>query len=495
MVRHGQRSEHAAQPGKTSADPLISKDDWGSVFDRMRLDDIRRVRVAWADQHGVSRTKVITSRAFPKVCSEGLRCNLGTLLSDSSGRTVMDPFATDRGLHRPEFAGAPDLLLFPDPSTFRVLPWAPQTGWVIADLAATTGEPLSFSSRAQLRTAVDLASQSDVRPAVGIELEFHLMRAADRASTGPVESIGAYAVRPTHTGYQHQSEAALDNVSDFLDILQDHLEQLDLPVRTLEVECGPSQFEISLDVLGAMEAADAAFLLKNAAKMIARRHGYHITFMARPASPGFSSSGWHLHLSMTDGLGVNLFVPEDDRELLSRHGRHFVGGIMRNAREAALLTVPTITGYKRLQPHSLAPDRVTWAADNRGAMIRVTGDRSLGSTHIENRVGDPAANGYLYIASQILTGLDGITRAEEPPPPAKAPYEEDSPRLPSTLPEAISAFEASELFLKTMGEDFVTFYAAHKRSEAARFAASELGRTTEPHQVSDWEQFEYFDLY
>lgn len=474
---------------------MIAKGDWGSVFDRMRSDDIRRIRVVWADQHGVSRTKVVTSRAFPKICSEGLRCNLGTLLSDSSGRTIMDPFTPERVLDRPEFAGAPDLVLCPDPSTFRVLPWARQTGWVIADLATTAGEPLSFSSRAQLRAAVDLASQSDVRPVVGIELEFHLMRVADQASTGPTESIGACAVRPTHSGYQHQSEAALDNVSDFLDVLQEHLEELDLPIRTLEVECGPSQFEISLDVLGAMEAADAAFLLKNAAKMIARRHGYHITFMARPTSQGFCSSGWHLHLSITDALGQNLFVPKDDRELLSEYGRHFVGGILRNAREATLLTVPTVTGYKRLKPHSLAPDRVTWAEDNRGAMIRVTGDRKLGSTHIENRVGDPAANGYLYIASQILTGLDGISKGEEPPPPTKAPYEDDSIRLPTSLPEAITAFEASELFLKTMGEDFVTFYAAHKRSEAARFAASELGRTTEPSEVSKWEQLEYFDFY
>lgn len=472
----------------------LARGDWEPVFERIRSEGIRRIRVAWSDQHGVSRAKVVTAQMFPKICFEGLRCNIGTLLSDSSGKMTTDPFTPGGVLNRADLAGAPDLVLRLDPATFRVLPWAPHTGWIIADLFTAAGEALPFSTRWQLRQAAELAAAHDVRPVIGIELEFHLMRATDAVDLDATAS-GMHAVRPTHSGYQHQSEAALDNVSDFLDVLQDHLEDLGLPVRTIEVEHGPCQFELSLDVLGAIEGADAAFLVKNASKMIAKRHGYHITFMPRPAIRGFYSSGWHLHLSATDKLGQNLFVPADDREPLSTFGRHFVNGILTHAREAALLTIPTVTGYKRLQPRSLAPDRVTWGCDNRGAMIRITGDRVLGSTHIENRVGDTAANGYLYIASQLLTGLDGIAMAEEPPSPTDTPYEDDAVRLPTTMAEAIDAFETSEFLRTAMGEEFVAFYAEHKRNEVARFEASDLGHTEDPRAVSEWEQLEYFDLY
>ncbi|MFC4950193.1 glutamine synthetase family protein [Pseudonocardia sp. GCM10023141] len=469
---------------------------WEPVFERIRAEGIRRVRIAWADQHGVSRAKVVPTALFPKLVGEGLRSNVGTLLGDSAGKIIINPFSSGGGFGRAEMTGAPDLVIRPDPQTFRVLPWAAQTGWVTGDMFFTTGEPLPYSSRGQLRGAIDAATATGVSAIVGVELEFHLTRNVAQARTIglPGEPGTAGSVVPTNSGYQHQSEADLDEVSEFLDVLQDNLEALNFPVRTIESELGPSQFELSLDVLPALEGGDASFLLKNAAKMIAKRHGYHITFMARPGIPGFFSSGWHLHMSMVDQTGRNLFVPDDDK-LLSRYGRHFTNGVLIHAREGALLSNSTVTGYKRLRPNSLAPDRLCWGADNRGAMVRVTGERADGSTHIENRIGDTAANGYLYIAGQILAGLDGVARGEEPPSPTEVPYETEATRLPTSLAEAVREFENSEFFRKAMGEEFVRFYAAHKRSEAERFERSDLGRTDEPDAVSEWEQREYFDLY
>jgi glutamine synthetase len=470
--------------------------EWEPIFARINAEGIRRVRIAWSDQHGVSRAKIVTAAAFPKLAANGLRSNVGTLLGDSAGQIIVNPFSRGGGFNRPEMAGAPDLVIKADPSTFRVLPWSPDTGWVTGDLFFTSGESLPFSSRGQLRNAMDVAARQGVTAVVGVELEFHLTRRLDNdRSIGLPGSPGtAGSVMPTNSAYQHQSEADLDEVADFLDVLQDHLERLQLPLLSIEAELGPSQFELSLDALGALEAADAAFLLKNASKMIARRHGYHITFMPRPGISGFFSSGWHLHLSMVDAAGKNLFVP-DDSQLLSTYGRHFINGLLTHAREGALLSNSTVTGYKRLQPNSLAPDRLTWGDDNRGAMVRVTGVRSDSSTHIENRIGDTAANGYLYVAGQLLAGLDGVASGEEPPLPTDSPYEQEATRLPSTMAEAIDEFERSEFFRKAMGDEFVWFYAAHKRSEAERFAQSELSHTDDPHAVSEWEHREYFDLY
>ncbi len=470
---------------------------WEPIFDRIRAENIRRIRISWSDQHGVSRVKVVTTEIFPKIVADGLRSNVGTLLGDSAGKMIVNPFSPGGGFNRAEMAGAPDLVVRPDPATFHVLPWSPQTGWVTGDMFFTTGESLPYSVRGQLRNAIQAAADNGVSAMVGIELEFHLTRddRSGRTIGIPGEPGTAGLVTPTSSAYQHQAEADVDAVSEFLDVLQNHLQALGMPILTIESELGPSQFEVSLGVLPALEAADTAFLFKNAAKMIARRHGYHITFMARPAIPGFFSSGWHLHISMVDEGGDNLFVPDDTDQLLSKYGRHFTNGVLRRACEGALLSNSTVTGYKRLQPNSLAPDRVTWGADNRGALVRVTGDRADRSTHIENRIGDTAANGYLYIAGQMLAGLDGVAAGEEPPSPSDRPYETDAGKLPRTLAEAVTAFESSEFFRKTMGEEFVWFYAAHKRSEVERFESSPLSKTEDARQISEWEQREYFDLY
>lgn len=470
---------------------------WRPVFDDMGQAGIRRVRVAWADQHGVSRSKIVTADTFPSVVERGLRTNVGTLLGDSAGQIIVNPFSSGGGFGRREMSGAPDMVVRPDPATFRVLPWLPDTGWVTGDLFFTSGEPLPYSTRGQLVKAIASASLTGVEAMVGIELEFHLTRFADGTRTiGAMGEPGTPStVIPLNSGYQHQSEADLDVAADFLAVLQDNLEALGLPLRTIESELGPSQFELSLDVLPALAAGDAAFLLKNAAKMIARRHGYHLTFMPRPGIPGFFSSGWHLHLSMVDQTSRrNRFVPDDD-SLLSAYGRQFVNGVLTHTGEGALLSNPTVNGYKRFQANSLAPDRLTWGADNRGSLIRVTGERADDSVHIENRIGDTAANGYLYIAGQIFAGLDGIARGAEPPPPSDEPYETTATMLPTTLASAVDAFDRSEFFRKTMGSEFVSFYAAHKRSEAHRFAASQLNGAGEPESVSEWEQREYFDLY
>ena len=145
-------------------------------------------------------------------------------------------------------------------------------------------------------------------------------------------------------------------------------------------------------------------LFRSAVKQVAQRHGYHATFMCRPKLANVMSSGWHLHQSLTDRKShANAFM--DGREAAVGDGQALHGGPARTMRAAAAaFSTPTLNGYKRYRPFSLAPDRAIWGRDNRGVMVRVLGGPGDPATHLENRVGEPAANPYLYMASQIVSG-------------------------------------------------------------------------------------------
>ena len=227
-------------------------------------------------------------------------------------------------------------------------------------------------------------------------------------------------------------------------------------------------------------------LFRSAAKQVCARHGYHATFMCRPAVDNVFSSGWHLHQSLRarEG-GANAFMPGAGGAALSETGLRFAAGLLAHARAASVFTTPTINGYKRFKPFSLAPDRVAWAPDNRGAMLRVVSAPGDPGSRIENRVGEPAANPYLYVASQILSGLDGLERGLEPPPPTAAPYDEAAPALPRSLMEALEALAGDDMFRDRLAPGFVDYVTAIKRAEIDRYLSA----------VTDWEQREYLRVF
>ena len=154
-------------------------------------------------------------------------------------------------------------------------------------------------------------------------------------------------------------------------------------------------------------------------------------------------------------------------------------------RAATVFTTPTINGYKRYRSYSLAPDRAIWGRDNRGVMIRVLGAAHNPATRLENRVGEPAANPYLYMASQVLAGLDGVDSGLDPGPSADTPYEARAPFLPKSLQEAVQALDEDPFFRQALGSTFVDYYVHIKNAEIARFQA----------EVTDWEHREYFEAF
>jgi glutamine synthetase len=208
--------------------------------------------------------------------------------------------------------------------------------------------------------------------------------------------------------------------------------------------------------------------------------------MCRPKLPNLFASGWHLHQSIVSrSSGDNAFMAKDGDGPLSAFGRFYLAGLLQHAAASAVFTMPTINGYKRYRSYSLAPDRAIWGRDNRGVMIRVLGGASDPATRLENRIGEPAANPYLYMASQILSGLDGVDRALDPGPSADTPYETQAALLPKTLREAVSALQDDPFFRDALGAGFVDYYVHIKNAEIDRFQA----------EVSDWEQREYFEMF
>jgi glutamine synthetase len=284
------------------------------------------------------------------------------------------------------------------------------------------------------------------------------------------------------TGYQLLTEHKYDQVEPVVDVLRKNLDELRLPLRSFELEFGPSQIELTLAPQAGMEGADAMLLLRSAVKQVARRHGYHATFMCRPKLPNVMSSGWHLHQSLRRN-GLNAFVsPGED---LSEVGKQYLAGLLARARAASAFAVPTINGYKRFRPYSLAPDRLVWGKENRGALLRVVGGPRDPDTRIENRIGEPAANPYLYFASQIYCGMDGMERRLALARSADTPYETKADPLPRTLEEALQHLRADKAMRDGFGAAFVDYFCRIKEAEIARFNL----------EVSDWEHREYFDLF
>jgi glutamine synthetase len=448
----------------------------------VKLDGLKSVRFSFADQHGVLRGKTLAVSEVPAALEDGVRVTSTLLLKDTAHRTVFPAFTPGGGVGMAEMQGAADVLMKADPSTFRVLPWAPETGWVLCDLAFQDGRPVPYDTRALLKSA--LAKLNPYAFICGLEIEFHVFRVTD--SRLRPEDAGQPGTPPEvellTTGYQYLTEQRYDQLSPVVDILRADLEKLDLPLRSFEVEYGPSQVEITLGILPGLAAADAMVLFRSAVKQIARRHGYHATFMCRPKLPNVMSSGWHLHQSLARD-GKNAFVSE--KEDLSETGRQWLAGLLAHARAACALSTPTINGYKRYRPYSLAPDRVVWGKENRGALLRVIGAPGDRGTRIENRIGEPAANPYLYIASQIYSGLDGMARKLPLPASADTPYEAKADALPKTLSEAISHLRGDACLRKGLGDSFVDYYCRIKEAEVARFNA----------EVSEWEHREYFELF
>lgn len=457
------------------------------LIGRLEGKGIETVRVLFPDQHGILRGKTIVASALSSIFANGMAAPSTVLLKDTSNRTVFSVWDGQESGAWVPMGGAGDILLCPDADTFRILPWAPHSAWILCDAYEKSGNAIGFAPRSVLKRALGRLDALELELVVGLEVEFHVFDVVDAklehaASTMPGQPP---STRPLEHGYQFLSEARYDRLEWIMDELRRNAQALHLPVRSTEVEMGPSQFEFTFDPADPLTHADNMVMFRTMVKEVCARKGLHATFMCRPKLDNVVASGWHLHQSLVrKGSGENLFIP-DRTDCPTEIAGQWIAGLLQHARESCILTTPTINGYKRYQPFQLAPDRIQWGQDNRGAMIRSLMRPGDSASRIENRVAETAANPYYFFASQIVSGLAGVEGNLVPPAPVETPYVSDATELPKSLIAAVEEFERSSLYRTELGEEFVDYISHLKRAEWKRYMMT----------VSEWEQAEYFSVF
>jgi glutamine synthetase len=469
-----------------------------AVEKTIRQKNLELVRFSFSDQHGVLRGKTLLATEAVNALRSGVTMTSTLLAKDTAHHNVFPVFEPGGGMGLSEMGGAGNFLMVADPETFRLLPWADKTGWLLCDCYFSNGKPVPMATRQLYRDALAKLAIAGFDYFAGLEIEFHLFKIDDHRLAPAYISWPPQPPTVTHTthGFQYLTEGRYDQVAPMMDVLRNNITALGLPLRSIEIELGPSQFEFTFAPESGMAPADAMVLLRSTLKQVAHRHGYLASLMCRPRLPNTIASGWHLHQSLLDRQsGANVFVSNVENETLSPLGQTFLAGLLANARAATAFATPTLNGYKRYHgTNTMAPIQAVWAQDNRGVMVRLMGEPGDASTHLENRTGEPLANPYLYMASQIYAGLDGIGRKLEPGASADAPYERAAEPLPAALEEALAALRANECFRTGFGDFFVDYYLHLKEAEIARYR-NEVPENADPAEVTEWEHREYFDLY
>ena len=253
------------------------------VIARIRSLGLRTVRLAVVDQHGVPRGKMLSPEAAIAAMSDGLDFS-GAIYSLDTGNQVFVPaFARGGGFGIEEFTGFPDVMLVPDPATFRVLPWADRTGWMLCDVYFGNGQPMPLDGRGLLRRVLGSLAEAGYDFLGGIEVEFYIVV----RTPGPLSPVDAgftppaLAVSVFERGYQYLSEVRLDGMGPVLEAVRDALDGVGLLPRSMEDEWGPGQIEVSFPPIAGLAAADAAVLFRSAVKQVCQRRGLLATFMCQ----------------------------------------------------------------------------------------------------------------------------------------------------------------------------------------------------------------------
>jgi glutamine synthetase len=443
--------------------PQPLESDVTAVAERLRAGGFDVVRVSYADMIGVDRGRDVLIEELPGAVGHGLAFCRAVYHTSPMGDVVPVQGGLEEGL--------PDITVFPDLATVTALPWEPRAAWCLGDAVTPDGAAAPESPRVVAQRVARHAAGLGYTLVCGPELEFYL------CEPGPGGAWQRYA---NELGNVYVVGRKGDPQGVLLDMLR-QLRDAGLRVTAANHEFSPGQFEINLGHSDLVDAADRSFRLKSAVQEIARYSGLLATFMAKPFNDE-GGSGFHVHLSLGDPSGANVFGDPAGPDGLSAAGRHAVGGVLRHARALSALLNPTINSYKRFGPDTLAPWLIDWGLDNRSAMVRIPPERGA-AARMEVRLGDATANPYLAMAAVGAAVCLGIAGKVEPPgklegygyDPAKAEL------LPIRLGDALDALEADRALTEVLGDYFVTSFLAYKRNEIERFERF----------VTDWEFREY----
>lgn len=436
-----------------------------ALMAKLEEHGIEYLRFELPDMHGISRSKTVPLDKVQSYALKGLNFYGGIQGLDTASNVVPgSELHTQRNYA--------DQALFPDPDSFRVIPWLEKTASVVCLGYWYDGTPQEAAPRYVLSKLVERANALGYDVVFGHEYEYYLLSAETKARL--YEGI-------------HIFHTVRNQYVPFLDQLVPTLRALGIDVITHNCEYAGSQFETVYGPGVNLGGADKAFAFKNGMKELAHRNGYIASFMAKPFA-GHSGSGCHLHISLRDReTGANAVYDEAAEGTLSALGASFTEGVLTHAHAMMPLINPTPNCYHRVKPYTFAPSNVSWGVQDRSALVRVkaTGDDN---THLEMRAGSAISNPYLLSAGVLAAGLLGVEAKAELRSQSRDTTSEDNAalqRFPQTLDAALDALEADDAMRAVLGEEFVKVFVAIKRFELARFHG----------HVTDWETSEYMELY
>jgi glutamine synthetase len=376
-----------------------------------------------------------------------------------------------------------DMVAIPDPETFQLMPWKEgetKVARMICDVVTPDGNPYEGDPRHVLRRALDRMSSLGFDTFnVGPELEYFLFE--DDKGTVPLDEGGYFAM------------TTMDAASELRQETVRALESMGIPIEYVHHEVGPSQHEIDMRFADALSMADHTVTYRLIVKEVAKKAGYHATFMPKPIF-GENGSGMHTHQSLFRD-GRNAFFDADDEWHLSETGKAFIAGQLRHAREITAVFAQWVNSYKRLVPGFEAPVYVAWSRRNRSALVRIPLYKpgAEQATRAEIRCPDPACNPYLTFATLLHAGLEGVERGYELPEPmetnlyhltAEQRKERGIVSLPETLGEAVDELSGSDLVRKALGPHIFDRYVELKRKEWDEYRV----------QLSQWELDKYLSV-
>lgn len=392
------------------------------VYDFVRQEDVKFIRLAFCDVNGKQKNISITPDELPRAFSDGI----------SFDASAIKGFGDEVGS---------DLLIFPVPSTLNILPWRSSHGNVIrmfCSMKYPDGTQFEKDSRMILQRAVDAAAAKGVSVQFGAEFEFYLFNTDEKGmpTDEPFDRAGYMDVAPEDRGENARREICLT------------LLEMGIKPESSHHEEGPGQNEIDFRYSDAMTAADNAMNFMTVVKATAQRNGIYADFSPKPL-PGESGNGLHINMSVKTADG------ED-------HTNAFMAGILAHIKEMTAFLNPTEDSYKRLGEKK-APKYITWSPENRSQLIRIPAAKGE-YRRIELRSPDPTANPYIAYALLIMAGLDGIERELTAPEAVNVNlYKADSSvtepldRLPASLDEAIAVAEGSDFVRGVIGMNITDF--------------------------------------
>ncbi|HEY7417082.1 MAG TPA: glutamine synthetase family protein [Ktedonobacteraceae bacterium] len=432
------------------------------VVQRAQAADLRLVRFLYCDNGGIIRGKATHT------------AKLATRMQEGIGQTLaMQAFTGVETLASVEGMGpVGEFRLVPDPETFVILPYVPNTGAMLCDMIRTDGEPWGACPRSFLKRMCAELAQEGMHAEAAVEHEFYLAR----------EELGCFTPADRSLCY---SSIGLDEQAEVIDEMLAALEYEGLSIELFHAELGPSQQELSVRHADAVQAADNVCLVREAVRGVARNFGLYASFAPKPFLDQ-AGSGAHIHFSVwkNEGSGdasTNLFYDSEERGGLSQFGKYFVGGILRHIRALVAITCGCPNSYRRLLPHFWSSAYNVYGYDNREAAVRVPSlfsGREADSANLEIKCSDHSGNPYLAFGALIAAGLDGLRNRINPGEPQDIDpgnYSDQErerlgiQRLPTSLDEALEALEQDQVLIKAMGPLLASSYIAVKRNESAFF--------------------------